>query len=58
MRISAVLGEAFLREVISTEIHTWLQTRTSCAEQEGKARQGKALLKILLKYFMEEKPYN
>lgn len=58
MRLSAVLGEEFSREVISTEIHTWLQTHTSCAEPKGKAKQGKALLKILLKYFMEEKPYN
>lgn len=27
-------------------------------KQKGKTKQGKALRKILLKYFMEEKPYN
>lgn len=44
MRLSAVLGEEFLREVISTEIHTWLQTHTTCAEtkRQDKTRQGLA----------------
>lgn len=44
MRLSAVLGEEFSREVISTEIHTWLQTHTSCAEtkRQDKTRQGLA----------------